>query len=371
MSAADQSSTPISCRVSEGWHTWQSQAPGSAIISTYQAGKVAFVGWNGQRTGILLRDFERAMGLSVTTGPDTPGRIALATRNHVHVFADAKQLAGEYPPPPASRPAIPFEALYLPRLTYYTSDLNLHDLAFTDEGLLVVNTRFSCLSRLTDGFAFEPVWQPKFISELTPEDRCHLNGVAVRDGKPTHVTALGESDTAGGWRPNKADGGVLMDVRSGEVVLRGLCMPHSPRWHQGELWFVDSGRGTLCRVDLDKGRKEVVAQLAGYLRGLCFVGSHALVGLCKIREKHIFGGLPVQQSGEELKCRVALVELESGKVTGTLDFTSGCEEIYDVQWLPDVRRATILNTHDPVSLQAIPAPEFGYWMLPQEPNPGA
>jgi hypothetical protein len=42
------------------------------------------------------------------------------------------------------------------------------------------------------------------------------------DGRPSYVTALGESDVVGGWRPGQATGGVVIDVERHEIVLRGL-----------------------------------------------------------------------------------------------------------------------------------------------------
>src|SRR5205085_2915823 len=82
-----------------------------------------------------------------------------------------------------------------------------------------------------------PRWRPPFITALAAEDRCHLNGLGVVEGQPKYVTALGETDAAGGWRADKPQGGCLIDVPSGEVISRGLSMPHSPRWHDGRLWL--------------------------------------------------------------------------------------------------------------------------------------
>ncbi|MCI0457730.1 MAG: TIGR03032 family protein [Gemmataceae bacterium] len=356
----------ITCVASEDFQAWLAGAGGSLVVSTYQAGKVAFAGWAGRQVSLMLRHFERPMGLAVQVegAPASPQQLAIITRQHLFVYANAPELAAEYPLPPAPPAARRYAALFLPRLAYYTGDLNLHDVAFTDDGLLAVNTRFSCLVRPSGRFAFEPVWQPPFLTELAPEDRCHLNGLAVRAGRPAFVTALGETDSAGGWRPGKSTGGVVINVASGEVVCRGLCMPHSPRWHDGGLWLLNSGTGELCCLDLKRGQVEVVCSLPGYLRGLCFVAGYALVGLCKIRERHTFGGLPVQQRHPALRCGVAVVELASGRMVGMLEFASGCEELYDVQWLPGVHRATILGPQDPVAAQALPAPGFGCWMLP-------
>jgi sugar lactone lactonase YvrE len=55
-----------------------------------------------------------------------------------------------------------------------------------------------------------------------------------------------------------------MTARSGSqseprVLLDGLGMPESPRWHNGRLWFSDWGAGEIVTVDLD-GNSEVVGR---------------------------------------------------------------------------------------------------------------
>ena len=182
--------------------------------------------------------------------------------------------------------------------------------------------------------------------------------------EPRYVTALGTTDAAGAWRQDKATGGVLIDVKANEIVHGGLAMPHSPRWHDGRLWMLNSGRGELLLVDPQSGRAEVVCRMPGYLRGLCFCGPYALVGLSKIRERHIFGGLPIQERGEKLLCGVAVVDVRSGRQCGLFEFTAGCEELYDVQFLPGVCRPMILNLQRPEVHQAITNPECCYWLRP-------
>ncbi|MBW4637263.1 MAG: TIGR03032 family protein [Gloeocapsa sp. UFS-A4-WI-NPMV-4B04] len=345
----------IACNTSDAFAAWLSQAGGSVAISTYQAGKVALVGWNGEQVSMLLRQFPKPMGMAVQGQ-----RLALATQQEVWMFANSPLLAHEYLEDQPGR----YDALYLPRVAYFTGDLNIHDLAFGSDTLWLVNTRFSCLAGLSIDFSFVPRWQPPFISQLAPEDRCHLNGLAMVEGKPKFITALGESDTAGGWRVNKATGGILMDVESGEIVSRGLSMPHSPCWHNGYLWLLNSGSGELLRVDPLSGQQDVVCTLPGFLRGLCCVGKYALVGLSQIREQHIFGGLPVQERFEHLLCGVAVVDLSSGEVVGMLEFTTGCQELYDVGFLPGVLCPTILNSQKSEIRQAFTAPEFAYWLRP-------
>lgn len=351
----------IECEATPGFAQWMSTVSGSVAATTYQAGKVVLAGWNGFQVTLLLRQFEKPMGLAVNgTG------LALACRHEVWFFANAPLLANDYLENQRGR----YDALYLPRTAWFTGDLNLHDIAFGDDGasegdtLWLVNTRFSCLAALSPRFNFLPVWQPSFISQLAPEDRCHLNGIGMEGGRPKYVTALGATDEAGGWRANKAAGGVMIDVDSGAIALAGLSMPHSPRFHDGKWWLLNSGAGELWAVDPKRGDHDVVCALPGYLRGLCFVGSYALVGMSQVRERHIFGNLPVQERHQKLLCGIAVVDLRSGALAGMLEFTAGCRELYDVQFLPGVRQPMILNVQNEAVRQAVAAPEFSYWLRP-------
>lgn len=345
----------INCSVDLGFQEWIAQAGGSLAITTYQAGKLALVGWNGQQVSFLMREFTKPMGMAVSGQ-----RLALATKHEVILFANASVLAHHYIENQPGR----YDALYLPRAAYFTGDLNVHDLAFGADGLWLVNTRFSCLSRLSAEFSFVPQWQPSFISELAPEDRCHLNGLAMVQGKLKFVTALGESDQVGGWRANKATGGIVIDIDSNEIILRGLSMPHSPYWHKDALWLLNSGTGELWRVDPRRGSYEVICALPGFLRGLCFVGNYALIGLCQMRETNIFGGLQIQERYDRLLCGVAVVDILTGNTAGFLEFTSGCEELYGIQFLSNTLRPTILNAQDDAVRDAFTAPEFSYWLRP-------
>lgn len=330
---------------------------GSVAISTYQAGKLLLVGWLGDRASLLARHFAKPMGFEVRGD-----RLVLATRHEVTVFQNCPMLAHDYIHDQPGR----YDALFLPRTTYHTADLHTHDIAATESDIWLVNTRFSCLSTLSEAFTFVPRWRPSFVSAIVPEDRCHLNGLALRDGRPAYVTALGETDTRGGWRENKITGGIVIDVERNEIILHGLAMPHSPRWHDGNLWLLNSGEGQLLRLDVASGETDVICELPGYLRGLTFVGRHALVGLCKIREAPIFGGMPVETRYPKLACGVAVVDIERGRQVGFIEFTSGCTEIYDVRFLPGVLRPNILNLDKEATRHAVTAaPDLFYWLRPE------
>ena len=358
---AEPPSPVVRCTATDGFLQWMTARRISLLVSTYQAGKLLAIGWNGRQISLNARNFDNAMGIDVRGD-----LLALATSTQIQWFTNAPLLAADFTPENPGR----YDAVYLHRASHFTGPLFTHDLAFAADGeLWFVNTRFSCLATPSTEYSFIPRWQPPFISALTPEDRCHLNGLAVRDGKPQTVTALGAGDQPRGWRENKASGGVLIDVPSGEIIRSGLAMPHSPRWHADKLWVLNSGKGELLRVD-SAGACDVVCFLPGYLRGLTFVDDFAIVGLCKIREKRIFGGLPIETSVPKRLCGVAVVNTQSGQLVGTFEFTGGVEEIYDVRALTGVRQVNLVpHDYDKLPGVGITAPAFSYWLLKPEEEP--
>src|SRR5262249_9550465 len=222
-----------------------------------------------------------------------------------------------------------------------------HEMAYDQhDELWVVNTRFCCLCTLDADHSFSPRWRPPFVSALAPEDRCHLNGLGMVDGRPKYVTALGTTDTPGGWRANKAKGGILMDIDTNEIVLRGPSMPYSPRWYQERLWFLESGQGSLARADLQRGQWETVAQVPGFTRGLDFCGPLAFIGLSQVRESAIFSGIPLVERLKERTCGVWVVHIETGQAVGFVRFEAGVQEIFAVRVLPGVRFPEVMQWDD-------------------------
>ncbi|HEY0514863.1 MAG TPA: TIGR03032 family protein, partial [Thermoanaerobaculia bacterium] len=272
----------------------------SLMVSTYQSGRVALVRAEGEALNTHFRSFESPMGLALG-----PRWLAIGTARHVWEYRNVPAAARRL------EPADRHDACFLPRACHVTGDIRVHDMAFAGDELWLVNTRFSCLCTLDRDHSFVPRWRPPFVSALAPEDRCHLNGLAVVGGRPRFVTALGRSDSPDGWRETKASGGLLIDVESGEAVVTGLSMPHSPRWHAGRLWVLESGKGELGVVDLAAGRVNPVAQLPGFTRGLAFAGPYAFVGLSQVRES-VFGGLPLGQRLKERVCGVWAIDVRTG-----------------------------------------------------------
>jgi len=307
----------------------------SLLVTTYQANKLLAVRAQGAGLSTLVRTFDKPMGLAVDAK-----RLALGTRNAVWQLRNAPDIAHEVEPRGA------YDACFLPRSSHVTGDIGIHEMAWAgkqDEELWIVNPRFSCLCTLDPDYSFLPRWRPPFISAFAAEDRCHLNGLAMADGQPKYVTALGESDSAGGWRENKPRGGCVIDVNSNEIIRRGLSMPHSPRWHDGRLWLLESGTGRLVTVDAMTGQYESVVQLPGFTRGLAMAGSSAFIGLSKIRAGSAMDGVPLAECRSQLKCGVAIVDLRSGQMTGLLEFQTAVEEIFDVQLLPGLRFPEVIG----------------------------
>jgi uncharacterized protein (TIGR03032 family) len=317
---------------------WLASTGGSLAFTTYQAGKLFLLGSApGGRLSVFERTFPRSMGLAVS---DDAGTIGLATQHQIHRFDNVMargQATGEG-----------YDAIYAPHAGWVTGDLDAHDVAFGEDGRPVfVNTLFSCIATVSDGHSFRPLWNPSFISRLAPEDRCHLNGLAMEDGRPRYVTAVSRSDVADGWRDRRSDGGVVIDTRSGEIVAMGLSMPHSPRLHRGRLWLLNSGKGELGFVDLNSGKFEGVAFCPGYARGLAFVGRHAVIGLSLPRENRTFSGLPLEDAllarDTEPRCGLAVFDLESGDMTAWVRIEGVVRELYDVAVLPNVRRPSMIG----------------------------
>ena len=283
-SAPQQPEQPLfEITTSRQFPSWLAECGASLALTTYQSGKVILIGSNAAtgRLSIFERTLERPMGLACDGR-----RLAVATMIQITSFVDAAH---------GTPTSDGYDAVFVPQSATFTADLDVHDLAYGGDGELVfVNTLFSCLAAASPTHSFRPLWKPPFVSRLAAEDRCHLNGLAMRDGKPAFVTAVSQTDVADGWREHRADGGVIVDVASNAVVCgSGLSMPHSPRWHRGQLWVLNSGQGEIGTVDVTTGAFQPVAFCPGYLRGFAFIGDHAVVGLSEPRENKTFAGLPL------------------------------------------------------------------------------
>lgn len=306
-----------------------SQMNAALAFTSYQSGFLYMLGAGAEGVPQLHQSgMPKPMGLCAAG----PGRLVLT--------AGAEVLRLENVLRPGERINHVYDACFMPRVHYATGMLDAHDVGIDADGSIVfVNTRYNCLATVSETHSFSAIWKPSFISALVDEDRCHLNGLAMRDGKPAFVTSVSRSDTIDGWRDRRADGGVVIDVQSNEIVCEGLSMPHSPRWHDGALWVLNSGSGELGRIELPSagggpGRFVPVAFCPGFLRGLAFHGQFAFVGLSRPRYKR-FEGLALDQklrdADSEPWCGVQVIDTTSGTCVDWFRIDGDIGELYDVE----------------------------------------
>jgi uncharacterized protein (TIGR03032 family) len=299
----------------------------SVLVTTYQAGRLVILRNDAGVLNTHFRMFPKPMGLALA-----PNRLAVGAEMDIREFHNVPAVA------PKLEPKGKHDVAFLPRTAHGTGDVQIHEMAWIDGEVWFVNTLFSCLCTRSAVFSFQPQWRPWFVSQLAPEDRCHLNGLCVVDGRVKYVTALGETDEAGGWRKNKRDGGILIDVDRQEIVAHKLSMPHSPRWYRDRLWLLDSGTGGFGWVDLTSGRFVPVADLPGFTRGLSFAGEFAFVGLSQVRESAVFSGIPIADRLEsERSCGVWVVNIDTGEIAAWVKFEDAVQEIFAVEALAHAR----------------------------------
>lgn len=308
----------------------------SLLVTTYQAGKLVILRADGDTVNTHFRSFNRPMGLAVDRH-----RLVLGARTEITEFRNMPDVAARLQTPPRH------DAVYMARRSHITGAIDIHEMAWDAQGTVwFVNTAFSCLCTLDEISSFVPRWRPKFISHYSPEDRCHLNGLGMRDGVARYVSALGETNNARGWRANKRDGGIVMDVPSNEVITRGLSMPHSPRWYDNRLWVLESGRGALVTIDPETGVKTDVARIPGFARGLDFIGPVAFIGLSQLRETNAFTDIPITEENSDRLSGVWAVHIGTGNTIGLLKFTGGVQEIFALQAIPGVTFPEIIQEGD-------------------------
>jgi len=237
------------------------------------------------------------------------------------------------------------DALYLPRASLTTGMINIHDIAWGDEGLWVVNSTFSCPSTLSPDNSFVARWKPKFISKLVPEDRCHLNGMAMLNGKPKYVTTFNMEDSRDSWSEGRIDYGTLIDIDTDEILIEGMIMPHSPKVYKGEVYVCESGLGVVWRYNPITKEKAQVVKLQGFTRGLYFYGGVMFVGLSQVRASEIKTPSPISTMYDETYAGVWMINLEDNTEIGHIKFDGDVDQIYDIAIIPDSTMPELLNVN--------------------------
>ncbi len=325
-------------------------------ISTYHIGRLILIcAPNGQKLIQVPTQFKKPMGVAIKDK-----KMAITTARETIVLANSPGLARTYPPKPKR-----YDALYVPRAVYFSGKTDNHDLEFTRHGLMAVTTLFSCISRIDDNFSFEPYWTPPYISQLVPEDRCHLNGMATVEDVPTYATALSQTDTKGGWREGKKEGGVLMHIPTNTVLRDDLPIPHSPRFINGQLYFLLSAVGKVVRFNASTNRYTTVMELPGFVRGMDQYGEYLFVGLSRIRESSkTFADLPIAQ--QNLECGVAIIHLPTEKLAGEIYYQNKVQELYDVKIIPDALFPGLITPDNEIHYSSIKIPNANFWRKEKE-----
>ncbi len=328
----------------------------SILISTYQAGKLIAIGSSdGMKLMQIPFGFKKPMGIALQDD-----KMAIATLDEVQFLSAKGAIEKNKNDNPKE-----FDKFYVHRASYNTSRLDIHDLDFGKGVLWGVNTAFSCLCKFDINYSFVPKWSPDYITDLMPEDRCHLNGMAMENDLPKYVTALSATNTKEGWRKNIMNAGVVMEVPSSEILLEGLAMPHSPRLIKGELYVLESGTGDLIKIDRNGNGCEVVYSFNRFVRGMSYHQGYLFIGASQIREtSKTFQGLDVTKNSKQ--AGVIIFDLDKGFVVGEINYTKSIQEIFDVQIITNANKPAILNSDDERTKQVIVTPLDVFWQKKKE-----
>lgn len=331
----------------------------SVLISTYQAAKVISIGSiDGKELFQVPVRIRKPMGIAFQDS-----KIAIAGFEEITFFSNNENVANTI-----KLNERQFDSVFIQRASYNTSSIDIHDIHFGDGVLWGVNTLFSCLCTFDINYNFRPKWKPKFIDALAPEDRCHLNGMAFEDGLPKYVTALSDSNVKNGWRTNKMNRGVLIEVATGDIILAGLAMPHSPRVINSKVYLLESGSGKLLEVDVANKSYTVVYDFGCFVRGLSSHNDFVIIGKSKIREKSKdFNELDVKENS--MNAGIIVFDMKNKSVVGEINYHETVEEIFDVQVLKDIQKPLILGDKTDKFKQIITFPGNIYWRNKEEkPN---
>ncbi|CAN5761170.1 hypothetical protein BH10CHL1_BH10CHL1_16390 [soil metagenome] len=235
--------------VSRHFTTWLAEQKVS-LAFTHPPLKFMLVGLKSDgQLSVFERTFLRCLGLAAD-GVDT---IYVSSRYQIWRLDNAlpanQQTEGEY------------DKQYIPHKVYTTGTLGTHDVAVDGQGRVIfINTRFGCLATVSDQYSFIPLWRPPHLAHLAdpaPGDRCHLNGLAMKNGRPAYVTSVSQTAIFDSWRDKRKGGGVIIDVATNEVVTGGLSIGYSLK-----VKCAKSLASPSCPVYADQARSTFLAMLS-------------------------------------------------------------------------------------------------------------
>ncbi|MFT7156790.1 MAG: hypothetical protein ACI8Q1_001805 [Parvicella sp.] len=328
----------------------------SILLTTYQAGVLMAIGSSdGAKLHQIPFRFKKPMGIALQDN-----KLAIATLDEIQLLSNAGSIEKD-----KKNNSTKFDTFFVHRATYNTCSLDVHDLDFGKGSIWGINTSFSCLCKFDINYSFVPKWKPKFISDLVPEDKCHLNGMAMQGDTPKFVTALSQTDQKEGWRKDLMNTGVLMEVPSGDILLDGLAMPHSPTIIGEKVYFLESGKGCISSYDIATGTKKEVYLFSRFVRGMSQLGDHLIIGVSKIRESSkTFKSLRVSETSTD--AGIIVFNFVTNQIDYELEYETTIDEIYDVQVLNGFNRPAVLSQLEERSKEVIISPQNTFWKKAKE-----
>jgi len=329
----------------------------SIVFSTYQAGRLIIIGsLDGYKIHQIPVPYKRPMGIATEAN-----RIAIASLDEISFFTANKKTVQTLKDNKNK-----YDQMYLYRASYNTSSLDIHDIAFDKSGVWGVNTLFSCLCKFTLNYNFSPKWHPYFITDLVPEDRCHLNGLAMKNGSPKYVTALSSTNNKKGWRKDIMNSGIIMDVKTNKIILDGLAMPHTPRLINNELYFLESALGRLVKWNPINKEKEIIYDFNRFVRGFIYYKELLIIGFSKIRKtSKSFEKVSEKIKKNSKNAGFVIFDLRTRTPFGELIYTDTIDEIYDVNIINGARKPAIITQLNEQHKNIIVTPNDVFWRKPK------
>ena len=246
----------------------------------------------------------------------------------------------------------------------YNSSLNILGVCGIGNPLQII-LLFSSIIKLDENYSFNPVWTPPQIDKITSEDRCHLNGMAMLNGKPKYATAFNNGNTPQSWRDSITSSGVIYDIEKNKIICSGLPMPHTPRIFNDKLYVLLSATGELVKIDTDNGTYDVIVKIGGFVRGMSLHKDYLFIGLSKLRKNSsTFGKLDFAKHANQ--AGIVIVHLPTKSIAGKINYLNSLDEIYDIHILKDKKRPNILNTLNDDYKDGLTLPQTTFWKRKKE-----
>lgn len=311
----------------------------SIAVTSYDCQRLIVLRQKNDNIDTLLVPAARPRGLAIKDN-----KLTIAAYTEIINYYRYDQLSADM----ADKIDLQSDSLFVPRNSHITGEINAHDIAWGDGGLWLVNSRFSCICTLQPDLSFKPRWWPMFLDGPTGDGAAHLNCMAMLDGKPAYATCFGPFSEGRSWRDEiSLDTGLLIDVQNNQVVMEGLCMPHSPKVYEGKVYVCNSGYGTVMCYDPVTKTAETLLEVQGFTRALTFYKHYMIVCCSKFRTSERAAPLPVALKYQESHAGIYIVDMTDLSIVAYCRFDGDVSQLYDVAVIEQSVQPEILGLQDP------------------------